>query len=120
MDERERAFAASGEWFVLAHGSDALLFVTRMSENLRRGITLSLVYRDDAHRPNPPEDSPGTVPLVGYGGRGIEQPPRRRHEFAPRLYTPPPHPPRRRQPPPPRPRPPPPRGGPAGSPPRAP
>src|SRR5438034_918 len=54
MDERERAFASSGEWFVLAHGSEALLFVTRMSENLRRGVTLSLVYTDDAAPPSPP------------------------------------------------------------------
>src|SRR5204863_244744 len=82
MDERERAFASSGEWFVLAHGSEALLFVTRMSENLRRAITLSLVYRDDASRPNPPEDVPGTVPLVGYRARA--PPPRRpaRHRAA--------------------------------------
>ena len=87
MDERERAFASSGEWFVLAHGSEALLFVTRMSENLRRAITLSLVYRDDASRPNPPEDVPGTVPLVGYRGRGIEKLPGGRYEFALRIYT---------------------------------
>src|SRR5439155_410478 len=64
-----------------------LLFVTRMSENLRRAITLSLVYRDDASRPNPPEDVPGTVPLVGYRGRGIEKLPGGRYEFALRIYT---------------------------------
>src|SRR5437762_1783307 len=87
MDERERAFASSGEWFVLAHGTDALLFVTRMSENLRRGVTLSLVYRDDAARPSPPEDSPGTVPLVGYRGRGIEKLPGGRYQFALHIYT---------------------------------
>jgi len=87
MDERESAFASSGEWFVLAHGSDALLFVTRMSENLRRGVTLSLVYRDDAARPSPPEDSPGTVPLVGYRGRGIEKLPGGRYQFALHIYT---------------------------------
>src|SRR5205807_2293104 len=73
--------------FVLAHGTDALLFVTRMSENLRRGVTLSLVYRDDAARPNPPEDSPGTVPLVGYRGRGIEKLPGGRYQFALHIYT---------------------------------
>src|SRR5204863_82026 len=87
MDERESAFASNGEWFVLAHGSDALLFVTRMSENLRRGVTLSLVYRDDAARPSPPEDSPGTVPLVGYRGRGIEKLPGGRYQFALHIYT---------------------------------
>src|SRR5207302_6384395 len=87
MDGKERAFAASGEWFVLAHEREALLFVTRMSENLRRGITLSLVYCDDASRPNPPEDVPGTVPLVGYRGRGLEKPPGGRYEFAPRIDT---------------------------------
>jgi len=72
---------------VLAHGGEALLFVTHMSENLRRAITLSLVYRDDAQRPNPPEDSPGTVPLVGYSGRGIEKLPGGRYEFALRIYA---------------------------------
>jgi len=87
MDATERAFAANGEWFVLAHGSEALLFVTHLSENLRRAITLSLVYRDDAQRPNPPEDVPGTVPLVGYSGRGIEKLPGGRYEFALRIYT---------------------------------
>ncbi|TMB21369.1 MAG: hypothetical protein E6J59_06025 [Deltaproteobacteria bacterium] len=87
MDGKERAFASSGEWFVLAHEREALLFVTRMSENLRRGITLSLVYRDDASRPNPPEDAPGTVPLVGYRGRGIEKLPGGRYEFALRIYA---------------------------------
>jgi hypothetical protein len=87
MDDAERAFAGSGEWFVLAHGNEALLFVTRMSENLRRVITLGLVYRDDASRPNPPEDSPGTVPLAGYSGRGIEKLPGGRYEFALRIFV---------------------------------
>jgi hypothetical protein len=73
MDDAERAWQANGDWFVLAHEKEALLFVTRMSENLASQIPLHLVYRDDAARPNPPEDVPGTVPLVGYEGRHVER-----------------------------------------------
>src|SRR5262249_11907237 len=87
MDEAERAFTSSGEWFVLAHEQQAILFVTRMSENLRRGITLRLLYRDDATHPTPPESVPGTVPLVGYEGRGIENLPGGRYTFALHIFT---------------------------------
>src|SRR4029077_17531541 len=77
----------SGEWFVLARGEQAILFVTRMSENLRQAVTLGLLYRDDASRPNPPEQVPGTVPLVGYEGRGIEKLPGGRYTFALHIFT---------------------------------
>ncbi len=87
MDDAERAFKSSGEWFVLARGEQAILFVTRMSENLRQGITIGLLYRDDASRPNPPEQVPGTVPLVGYEGRGIEKLPGGRYTFALHIFT---------------------------------
>ena len=72
-DPAEGAFDARGDWFVLAGHDAALLFVTRLSENLARAIPLRLVYRDDATRPYPPETIPGTVPLVGYEGRGVER-----------------------------------------------
>ena len=87
MDDAKRAFASSGDWFVLAHGDQAILFVTRMSENLRHGITLALLYRDDAAHPNPPERVPGTVPLVGYEGRGVERLPGGRYTFALHIFT---------------------------------
>jgi hypothetical protein len=73
MDDAERAFSSSGDWFALAHGSEALLFITHMSENLSSVVKLGLVYRDDAARPNPPEQEPGTVPLVGYEGHHVER-----------------------------------------------
>jgi hypothetical protein len=87
MDDVERAFSSSGDWFVLAHHDGALLFVTRMSENLRRVISLGLVYRDDASRPNSPESVPGTVPLAGYEGRGIEKLPGGRYRFALHIFV---------------------------------
>ena len=87
MDAAENAFRSTGDWFVLAHRDEALLFVTRMSENLRRTVSLALLYRDDAERPNPPEQVPGTVPLVGYEGRGIEKLPGGRYTFALRIFA---------------------------------
>jgi len=87
MDEAERAFASSGDWFVLAHGDDALLFVTRMSPNLKSAITLGLSYRDDATQPNPPETEPGTMPLAGYEGHGIEKLAGGRYTFALRVFA---------------------------------
>jgi hypothetical protein len=86
-DEAERAFQGSGDWFVLARAEEALLFVTRMSENLARAIPLRLVYRDDATQPYPPEDVQGTVPLVGYEGRHVETLPGGRYQFALRVYV---------------------------------
>src|SRR5262249_46290535 len=86
MDDAERAFEAHGDWFLLGHGKDALLFVTRMSENLSRQIRLNLVYRDDAERPNPPEGSPGTVPLVGLEGEHVEKLPGGRYTFHLGIY----------------------------------
>ena len=81
MDDAERGFAGQGDWFVLAHGDEALLFVTRLSDDLREHLDLRLVYRDDAATPAPPEESPGTVPLVGYQGRGVERLPGGRYQF---------------------------------------
>jgi hypothetical protein len=86
MDETERAFRSDGEWFVLAHEREALLFVTRMSENLAQVVHLGLVYRDDAATPAPPEDQPGTVPLVGYEGHHVEQLPGGRYTFEIRIF----------------------------------
>jgi hypothetical protein len=81
MDDAERAFAASGDWFLAARDGAAVLFVLRLSENLARAVPLRLVYRDDAERPNPPELDPGTVPLMGFEGRHIEQLPGGKYGF---------------------------------------
>jgi len=72
MDDAERAWRARGDWFAVAAQEEAVLFVVRTSENLARQVPLHLVYRDDAS-PNPPEDVPGTLPLVGYEGRHVEK-----------------------------------------------
>ncbi len=72
MDDVERAFAGHGEWFVLARGDQAVLFVEQMSENLRQAIPLRLIYTDDELRDAPPEDQRGSVPLVGYQGGHVE------------------------------------------------
>jgi hypothetical protein len=87
MDDVERAFRSGGDWFVLSHQDDALLFVTRMSDNLRKVVSLGLVYRDDAEHPNSPESVPGTVPLAGYEGRGIERLPGGRYTFALHIFV---------------------------------
>ena len=82
MDAAERRFAAVAPWFVLAGGRQAILFFTRTSENLAKVVPLHLAYRDDAEHPLPPERVPGTVPLVGYEGRGVERLPGGRYTFA--------------------------------------
>ena len=87
MDETERAFDASGDWFVLNHGEEAIMMVTRMSENLRRAIRLKLVYVDDAERHDPPEAAPGSVPLVGYRGLDVERLPADRYQFQLRIFV---------------------------------
>jgi hypothetical protein len=87
MDDAERKWEASGDWFALAHEKEALLFVTRMSENLARQIPLHLVYRDDAATPYPPEDDAGTVPLVGYEGRHVEKLTRGKYHFELSVYA---------------------------------
>jgi hypothetical protein len=87
MDPAEQAFASDGRWFVLADRAQALLFLARTSENLAREVPLHLVYRDDADRPAPPEQIPGTVPLVGYQGRSVEKLPGGRYTFSISIYA---------------------------------
>jgi hypothetical protein len=87
MDAAERAFASEGRWFVLEDHRQALLFVFRTSENLARVVPLHLVYRDDAEHPAPPENDPGTVPLVGYEGHGVEKLPGGRYSFSIDIYA---------------------------------
>ena len=86
MEEAERAFDASGDWFLLARGEEAIMVVTRMSENLRRAVRIKLVYVDDAERRAPPEAVPGSVPLVGYRGLDVEQLPADRYQFQLRIF----------------------------------
>jgi hypothetical protein len=61
------------------------MFVTRMSQNLAQHIRLRLVYRDDAEHPDPPETSPGSLPLAGYQGSGVERVPGGRYTFSLRI-----------------------------------
>src|SRR5205814_240291 len=75
------------DWFVLAHGEQALMMVTRMSENLRRAVRLKLVYVDDADRHAPPEAVAGSVPLVGYRGLDVERLPADRYQFQLRIFN---------------------------------
>jgi len=86
MDEAERAFDARGEWFLLARGEEAIMMVTRMSENLRRAVHIKLVYVDDAERRAPPEAVPGSMPLVGYRGLDVERLPADRYQFQLRIF----------------------------------
>jgi hypothetical protein len=87
MGEAENAFASTGDWFALADDHDAILVVTRMSENLASRVPLRLVYRDDAERPSPPESMHGSKPLAGYEGRHVEKLPGGRYEFALRILV---------------------------------
>jgi len=87
MDEAERAFDGSGDWFLLARGEEAIMMVTRMTENLRRAVRLKLVYVDDAERRAPPETVVGSVPLVGYRGLGVERLPADRYQFQLRIFV---------------------------------
>ncbi len=86
MDETERRFDSSADWFALTHDEQGLLFVARLSENLAQAVQLHLVYRDDAEHPLPPETSPGTVPLVGYEGQHLERLTGGRYEFQLGIY----------------------------------
>jgi hypothetical protein len=87
MDAPEQQFKSDGRWFVLADRGQAILFVAHTSENLAREVPLRLVYRDDAETPAPPEREPGTVPLVGYEGRGVEKLPGGRYTFSIGIYV---------------------------------
>jgi hypothetical protein len=81
MDAVERAFAADSTWFVLVHEHEAVLVAITLSENLARAIPFGIVYDDDATRSAPPERELGSVPLVGFRGRGIEKLPADRYHF---------------------------------------
>ena len=83
----ESRFTAIGSWFALAEHERAILFAVRLSENLAREVPLHLVYRDDAGTPFPPEEVPGTVPLVGFQGHHIERLPGGRYQFALHIFS---------------------------------
>jgi hypothetical protein len=86
MDDAERAFRADGTWFVLAHGREAILVTITLSENLAKAIPFGVAYVDDAGRRAPPEREPGSVPLVGFRGRGIEALSADRYRFDLRVF----------------------------------
>jgi hypothetical protein len=87
MDPAEAAFHGNGDWFLLAHGTEAVLVAAVMSEELTRLLRLGLVYRDDAEHPAPPERAPGTVPLVGYRGADVQKLPAGRYWFQLRVLV---------------------------------
>ncbi|HLK12816.1 MAG TPA: hypothetical protein VKW76_15690 [Candidatus Binatia bacterium] len=87
MDPAEEAFHGSGDWFLLAHGDEAVLVAALMSEELTRVVSLRLLYRDDAEHAAPPERSPGTVPLVGYRGLDVQRLPAGRYWFQLRVLA---------------------------------
>lgn len=72
-DASERAFAGKGDWFVLEQKDRALLVQAVLSENLSAIVPLTPVYVDDAARTAPPEAEPGSVPLVGFRGAGLQK-----------------------------------------------
>lgn len=86
MDDAERAFAADGTWFVLAHDGEAILVTITLSENLAKAIPFGVAYLDDAARRAPPEREAGSVPLVGFRGRGLEKLPADRYRFDLRVF----------------------------------
>jgi len=83
----EKGFAADGDWFALAERDRAILFAVRLSENLAHEIPLHLVYRDDAATPLPPENVPGTQPLVGFEGHHVERLQAGRYQFALHIFA---------------------------------
>jgi hypothetical protein len=86
MDDPERSYDAFGDWFVVEHGDQAIMMVTRMSENLQRGVRLRLIYADDPERDAPPEGTRGALPLVGYRGLGVERLAAGRYTFQLRIF----------------------------------
>jgi hypothetical protein len=86
MDQDERAFGAAGTWFVLVHEHEAILVTITLSPNLAARIPFGIVYEDDATRVAPPELVPGSIPLVGFRGRGIEKLPADRYSFDLRVF----------------------------------
>jgi hypothetical protein len=86
MDDVERAFEADGTWFVLVHGDEALLVTITLSPNLASVIPFGIVYLDDAALAAPPERVPGSVPLVGFRGRDLQQLPPDRYHFDLRVF----------------------------------
>ncbi|MGH7894904.1 MAG: hypothetical protein ACREQL_09555 [Candidatus Binatia bacterium] len=85
MDALERAFTADDTWFVLVRGREAILVAITLSENLAR-IPFGIVYEDDATRAAPPELERGSVPLVGFRGRGIQRLAADRYRFDLRVF----------------------------------
>jgi hypothetical protein len=86
MDDAEQAFQADGTWFVLVHGREAILVTITLSENLAQAIPFGIAYVDDAARRAPPEHEAGSVPLVGFRGRGLERLSADRYRFDLRVF----------------------------------
>jgi len=82
MDGAEQRFHARGTWFLVENGHEAVMVAATVSENLASVVPLELVYVDDAARRAPPEEVPGSVPLVGFRGQGIQRLGAGRYTFA--------------------------------------
>jgi hypothetical protein len=87
MEVAERTYGADATWFVLARDRQALLVTITLSDNLARAIPFGVVYLDDATQVAPPERERGSVPLVGFRGRGIERLPADRYAFDLRVFV---------------------------------
>jgi hypothetical protein len=83
----ESRFDGMGPWFLLIGEHEALLTALKLSTNLTKALPLHLVYVDDATRADPPEATPGSVPLVGYRADAIEQLPAGYYEFEFRVFV---------------------------------
>jgi hypothetical protein len=86
-DDAERTFRHGGDWFALTRGHEAIVVATTLSENLARAVPLEVTYVDDATRRAPPENVPGSVPLAGFRGHGLEQLDSGRYTFELRIFT---------------------------------
>lgn len=72
-DAAEKAFTGRGGWFLLEQGERGVLVQAVVSPNLSSVVPLQPVYVDDASRQAPPEAEPGSVPLAGFRGAGIQK-----------------------------------------------
>ena len=86
-DDAERTFKHDGGWFAVTRAHEAIVVATTLSENLARAVPLEVTYVDDAARRAPPENAPGSVPLAGFRGRGLENLDSGRYTFELRVYT---------------------------------
>jgi hypothetical protein len=86
-DAEEARFDALGPWFLLIGEHEALLTALKLSSNMSKALPLHVVYRDDTAAAVPPEDVPGSVPLVGYRADRVETLPAGYYEWEFRVFV---------------------------------